>query len=86
MQTLSNKKIAILTDNGFEEIELTSPKAALLEAGAIVDIISLHQTIKGWDHDHWGIEVNADVNLAKANPEDYDALMLPGGEIGRAHV
>lgn len=79
MITLSNKKIAILTDNGFEEIELTSPRAALLEAGATVDIVSLQQTVKGWDHDHWGVEINADVNLAKANPEDYDALMLPGG-------
>ena len=79
MNILTNKKIAILTDNGFEQIELTSPKAALLEAGATVDIVSLQKIVKGWDHDHWGIEVNADINLAEANPEDYDALMLPGG-------
>ena len=79
MATLNNKKVAILTDNGFEEIELTSPKKALEDAGAIVHIISQQSTVKGWDHDHWGIEVTADVNLADANPEDYDALMLPGG-------
>ena len=79
MQKLLNKKIAILTDNGFEQIELTAPKAALLDAGADVNIISLKKIVKGWDHDHWGIELNVDVNLADANPEDYDALMLPGG-------
>lgn len=79
MNILVNKKVAILTDHGFEEIELTSPKKALEDAGAIVHIISQQKTVKGWNHDHWGIEVNADVNLADANPEDYDALMLPGG-------
>lgn len=79
MHVLENKKIAILTDNGFEQIELTSPKSALEEAGATVHIISQQNTVKGWDHDHWGIEINADVSLSNANPEDYDALMLPGG-------
>ena len=79
MNELQNKKIAILTDTGFEEVELTSPKKALEDAGATVHIISQQQTVKGWDNDHWGIEINADVSLANANPEDYDALMLPGG-------
>lgn len=79
MSTLTDKKIAILTDNGFEEIELTSPKAALEEAGATVHVISMQEVVKGWDHDHWGQEIKADVNLENANPEDYDALMIPGG-------
>ena len=79
MNVLKNKKIAILTDNGFEQIELTSPKSALEEAGATVQIISQQNVVKAWDHDHWGIEINADVSLSNANPEDYDALMLPGG-------
>ncbi len=79
MATLTNKKVAILTDNGFEEIELTSPKKALEDAGALVHIVSQQKTVKGWDHDHWGLEIEADINLADANPEDYDALMLPGG-------
>ena len=43
MNTLADKRVAILTENGFEEIELTSPKAALLEAGATVDIVSLQE-------------------------------------------
>src|SRR5215469_9121821 len=80
MATLSGKKVAILTEKGFEEIELTSPKKALEEAGAIVEIVS-PQTgkIKAWDKDHWSIELQVDRVLDDANPDDYDALMLPGG-------
>jgi len=44
METLNGKKVAILTDNGFEEEELTSPKKALEEAGATVQIVSLQKT------------------------------------------
>jgi|GEM_PF-7017438 len=36
MANLSNRNIAILTESGFEEVELTSPKKALEEAGANV--------------------------------------------------
>ncbi|MEO6670721.1 MAG: type 1 glutamine amidotransferase domain-containing protein [Ferruginibacter sp.] len=82
MKTIDNKKVAILTDHGFEEIELTSPKKALEEAGAIVDIVSMQKGIvKGWDHDHWSIELPVNVQLDEASPEDYDALMIPGGVI-----
>lgn len=79
MKNLSDKKIAILTENGFEEIELTSPKQALEEAGATVHIISAEATVKGWDHDHWSIQLDRDADIADASPEDYDALLLPGG-------
>jgi deglycase len=82
MQTLNGKKVAILTDNGFEEEELTSPKRALEEAGAEVQIVSLQKDkVKGWNHDHWSIELPVDVNLEDANKDDYDALMIPGGVI-----
>jgi protease I len=80
MATLSEKKIAILTENGFEEVELTSPKQALEQAGATVHIISPQSgKVKAWAHDHWSIEIPVDVQLSEANPEDYDALVLPGG-------
>lgn len=80
MANLSNRKIAILTEEGFEQVELTSPKEALLATGATVHIISPQSgKIKAWDHDHWGIEVDVDVVLTDANPDDYDALVLPGG-------
>ncbi|RYD75274.1 MAG: type 1 glutamine amidotransferase [Sphingobacteriales bacterium] len=82
MISLDNKKVAILTDNGFEEIELTSPKRALEQAGAVVDIVSLQkEKVKGWDHDHWSIELPVTVHLSEASAEDYDALLIPGGVI-----
>lgn len=80
MVTLSEKKIAILTENGFEEVELTSPKQALEQAGATVHIVSPQSgKVKAWAHDHWSIELPVDVQLSEANPEDYDALVIPGG-------
>jgi protease I len=80
MATLTGKKVAILTENGFEEVELTSPKKALEEAGAEVAIVSPQKgKVKAWDHDHWSIELPVDVQLDDAQAEDYDALVLPGG-------
>jgi len=80
MATLTGKKIAILTENGFEEVELTSPKKALEEAGAEVRIVSPQQgKVKAWDKDHWSIELPVDEALDSADPLEYDALMLPGG-------
>jgi protease I len=79
-RNIEGKKVAILTENGFEEVELTSPMNALEQAGATVQIISPQKDkVKAWDHDHWSIELPVDKNLSDANPEDYDMLMLPGG-------
>ena len=72
--------MAILTENGFEEVELTGPMNALEEAGATVEIVSPQKDkVKAWNHDHWSIELAVDKNLSNANPEDYDMLVLPGG-------
>ncbi|PAW91984.1 protease [Mucilaginibacter sp. MD40] len=80
MADLSNKKVAILTEEGFEQVELTSPKEALEAAGATVHIISPKSgKIKAWDKTDWGIEIDVDKELSSASPDDYDALMLPGG-------
>jgi protease I len=80
MRKLNNKKIAILTEDGFEEVELTEPKRALEEAGATVHIISPRAgKVKAWDHDHWSIECPVDRDLSGAKAEDYDGLVLPGG-------
>lgn len=77
---LEGKKVAVITENGFEEVELTSPVKALKDAGATVHIISPQKDkVKAWDKDHWSIEVPVDVPLDKANPNDYDALLIPGG-------
>ncbi|HTD94777.1 MAG TPA: type 1 glutamine amidotransferase domain-containing protein [Chitinophagaceae bacterium] len=80
MKTLEGKRVAILTENGFEEVELTSPKQALEEAGAEVDIVSPQKnTVRAWEHDHWSIELPVDVTIDEADPEEYDALVVPGG-------
>jgi protease I len=80
MQKLNGKKIAILVEDGFEQVELTSPKQALEEAGAMTHIISpKRDKVKGWEHTKWGQEFPVDVAIEQANANDYDALLLPGG-------
>jgi len=80
MATLDNKRVAVLTEEGFEQVELTSPVEALKFAGAKVDIISpKNGRIKAWDKTNWGIEVDVDKVLSEVSPDDYDALVLPGG-------
>jgi protease I len=80
MASLSNRKIAILSEEGFEQVELTSPLEALKNAGATVEVVSPKSgKIKAWNKDQWGIEVQVDKNLSDVSPDDYDALVLPGG-------
>jgi protease I len=82
MKKLTGKKVAIITENGFEEVELTSPKKVLEDSGATVHIVSPQKDkVKAWDHDHWSIEVKVDVLISEAKPDDYDALVIPGGVI-----
>ena len=77
---LNNTRVAALVDNGFEQSELIEPKKALEAAGARVDVVSPQQgTVKGWQHTDWGQEVTVDVALDSASPDNYDALLLPGG-------
>lgn len=82
MKQLKGKKIAILTEDGFEEIELTSPKEALTEAGAEVFIISPKvDVVKAKSGDEWSNEYPVDLTLNNANIQAFDALVLPGGVI-----
>jgi protease I len=79
-QQLNGKKVAILVADGFEQVEMTEPKQALDQAGARTQIISPAQgKVKGWNHTEWGDQFPVDVALDQARPEDYDALLLPGG-------
>ena len=79
---LSGKKVAILVAHGFEQIELTSPKEALEEAGAKTHIVSpADGRVKGWQHTEWGDEFDVDVPLDQASETEYDALVLPGGQM-----
>jgi protease I len=79
-QQLKDRRIAILATDGFEQSELVEPQKSLKEAGAQVDVIAPKTgRIRGWKIDDWGDEVAVDVPLSDANPEAYDALVLPGG-------
>jgi len=78
--TLKGKKIAILATDGFEQSELMDPRRALDEAGAKTEVIAPKGgEIKGWQHTDWGEAVKVDRTLENANPNEYDALVLPGG-------
>jgi protease I len=77
---LNGKRIAILATDGFEQSELIEPRKALDEAGARTEVISPEDgEIKGWNLKDWGDTVKVDRTLSDARPEDYDALLLPGG-------
>ncbi len=78
--SLHGKRVAILVTNGFEQSELEKPRAALEEAGAETEIVSPQpDEIWGWDRDQIGDRVKVDVSLEDAEPDEYDALLLPGG-------
>jgi protease I len=77
---LDGKNIAILVADGFEQEELTDPREALIKAGANVKIISPAKgKVKGWKHTEWGDTFPVDLPLEKANVDEFDALLLPGG-------
>jgi protease I len=80
-EKLNGRRVAVLATDGFEQSELTEPKRLLEVAGAHVDVIAPAGAtqIKGWDKKNWGDPVNVDVALKDARPENYDALVLPGG-------
>jgi protease I len=87
-KTLTGKKIAILATDGFEQVELTEPKKDLEAAGATVTVLSITPgeggksgVIKGWDKTDWGETVKVDELVYDAKPEQFDALVLPGGQI-----
>jgi protease I len=77
---LDGKKVAILVADGFEQVEMTKPRAALHEAGAQTKIVSLKPgKIQGMNHADKADTFDVDVALDEARPEEFDALMIPGG-------
>jgi protease I len=79
---LDGKRILILATHGFEQSELEVPRDRLKEAGAKVDVVSPESgEIKGWDMKDWGRPVKVDKTLDQARVDDYDAIVLPGGQI-----
>lgn len=77
---LSGVRVAVLVTDGFEQVEMTSPREALEEAGARTHLVSPKEgQVKGWKFTEWGDSFPVDQNLATARPEEYEALLLPGG-------
>lgn len=77
---LQGKRIGILVENGFEQVEMTEPRKALDEAGAKTELISpVRGKVKGWKIDRWGDEFEVETSLSEASADSYDGLVLPGG-------
>src|SRR5690554_5270484 len=79
-RTLEGKRVALLVTDGFEEVEFTSPREALADAGAETKLVSPKEgEIRSWQHTDWGSAFPVDETLDEADPASYDALVLPGG-------
>jgi protease I len=79
---LRNFRVAIIAFDGFEDVELTEPKKALEAAGAEVDVLSSKSgEIQGFHHHDKAGRVKVDRIMKEARPDEYDALMLPGGAL-----
>jgi protease I len=82
MTAIGQSRIMILATNGFEQSELEVPLKKLGAAGAAVDVVSPESgEIRGWQKNDWGSAVKVDRKLSEAAVDDYDALVLPGGQI-----
>ena len=82
MPSIADSRIMILATDGFEQSELEVPLERLRARGAKVDVVSLEEgEITGWEKKDWGTAVPVDHALADVGVGDYDALVLPGGQI-----
>ena len=82
MADIHGLKIAILVTDGFEQVELTEPRKALDAAGADTVIVSPKDSqVRAWKFTEWGDSLPVDLPLAEARPDQFDALLLPGGVI-----
>ena len=81
-ENLKGLKVAILITDGFEQVEMTEPRKALDQAGAETRIVSPKgDRVRAWNFTDWGDEFPVDIALDQAQPQDFDALLLPGGVI-----
>lgn len=82
MARIEDARILIIATNGFEQSELEVPRDKLREAGAKVDVATPDgKPIRGWKMKDWGDQVEADLKIADVKPDEYDALVIPGGQI-----
>ncbi len=79
---LEGMKVAIVATDGFEQSELTDPRAALERAGATISVVAPHGgSIRGFRHQHESDEVLVDTTLEHAAADEFDAVLLPGGSM-----
>jgi protease I len=77
---LEGLRVAILVDDMFEQVEMTEPRAALQQAGAQTVLVSPRKDrVQGAKHHDKGDQFTVDRRLEATNPEEFDALLLPGG-------
>ena len=77
MENLKGLRVAILVENGFEQVELVEPRRELDQAGAETQIVSpQNKEVRAWNYTEWGETMPVDVALDKADPKDFDALLL----------
>ncbi len=82
MPSIKQAKILIMATDGYEQSELDVPLQRLRAAGATVHIAAPKAgDIKGWDKTDWGSSVTADMKIDDVDADDFDALVLPGGQI-----
>jgi protease I len=80
MANIKGLKVAILVEDGFEQVELVEPRKALDQAGAETKIVSPRkEKVRAWNLTNWGEPLHVDVPLDQAQPSNFDALLLPGG-------
>jgi protease I len=81
-QDLKGRRVAILVTDGFEQIELTSPRQALEAAGATCTLISpIDGEVQGFKHHDKADKLKVELSLSKASAADFDAVLPPGGVI-----
>jgi protease I len=84
---LNGLHIAILVTDGFEQVELTQPKEALEGEGAITKVISDKRgMVQGMNHDQPAGQFPVDLTFDEAYSQDFDAVLLPGGEVNSARI
>ena len=78
--SLNGQRIAILATDGVEQVEMTEPRKALDAAGAKTELVSPAKgELQAWKHFDKGDQFPVEVPLDSADPNNYDALVLPGG-------
>jgi protease I len=81
-EPLDGMRVAILVSDDFEQVEMVEPRRALTDAGAQATLIALKPgTVHGMKHDVKADTFAVEMTLDQAKPEQFDAVLLPGGAL-----